>query len=71
MTVLERDSTQRFVRVFAENAAGLSCPFREHGAVRLAPSLRFIGTVNFDETTRLLSDRVLDRANLIELGVGS
>ena len=30
-------------------------------------SLRFVGTVNFDETTRQLSQRVLDRANLIRL----
>ena len=33
----------------------------------LPRTLRFVGTVNFDETTRQLSQRVLDRANLIRL----
>ena len=36
----------------------------------LSPALRFIGTVNFDETTRLLSDRFLDRVNLLRLTPG-
>jgi hypothetical protein len=67
LTVLEREGMQRRVRVFSEEACGSSCPFRLHGSIKLSPALRFVGTVNFDETTRLLSDRLLDRTNLIEL----
>lgn len=67
LTVLEREGMQRRVRVFSEEACGSSCPFRMHGSIKLSPALRFVGTVNFDETTRLLSDRLLDRTNLIEL----
>jgi hypothetical protein len=67
LTVLEREGMQRRVRVFSGEACGSACPFRMHGSVKLSPALRFIGTVNFDETTRLLSDRLLDRTNLIEL----
>lgn len=67
LTVLEREGMQRRVRVFSEEACGSACPFRMHGSIKLSPALRFIGTVNFDETTRLLSDRLLDRTNLIEL----
>jgi hypothetical protein len=33
-------------------------------------NLIVIGTVNVDETTRVLSDRVLDRANVLQLSVG-
>ena len=32
-------------------------------------NLLVIGTVNVDETTRVLSDRVLDRANVLQLSV--
>jgi len=36
--------------------------------VILTPNLRFIGTVNVDETTHGFADKVYDRAQLIELG---
>ncbi|MBO9317238.1 MAG: AAA family ATPase, partial [Chloroflexus sp.] len=39
-----------------------------HNPLRLPVNLRLIGTVNVDESTFTLSDKVLDRANLIELG---
>jgi energy-coupling factor transporter ATP-binding protein EcfA2 len=35
------------------------------------PNLFILGTVNIDETTRTLSDRVLDRANLIQLSMAT
>ncbi|WP_349407251.1 hypothetical protein, partial [Clostridium perfringens] len=35
--------------------------------IRVGNNVLFIGTVNLDETTRDLSDRVLDRANVITL----
>jgi AAA domain (dynein-related subfamily) len=37
--------------------------------VTLGPNLRFVGTVNIDETTHLFSDKVFDRAQLVELSV--
>ncbi len=36
--------------------------------LRLPINLRLIGTINVDESTFALSDKVLDRANVIELG---
>ena len=36
-------------------------------AVRLTPNLRFVGTVNVDETTHGFADKVYDRAQLVEL----
>lgn len=35
----------------------------------LPPNLRFVGTINVDETTHGFADKVYDRAQLIELGV--
>ena len=37
--------------------------------VELTSNLRFIGTVNIDETTHDFSDKVYDRSQLVELGV--
>jgi energy-coupling factor transporter ATP-binding protein EcfA2 len=67
MMVLEREESTRVVQCFSREVAGSRCPFRAWGYVSLSPALRFIGTVNVDETTRLLSDRFLDRVNYIDL----
>ena len=48
------------VRGFAEN---------DDTKIYLAPTVRFVATVNTDHTTRKLSPRVLDRASVIELAV--
>lgn len=37
--------------------------------ITLGPNLYFIGTVNVDETTHSLADKVLDRAQVIELSI--
>ncbi|RJP33368.1 MAG: hypothetical protein C4547_12345 [Phycisphaerales bacterium] len=67
MMVLERTGAARAIQCFAPGSAGSDCPFRAWGRITLSPALRIVGTVNFDETTRLLSDRFLDRVNLIRL----
>ncbi|NQW46271.1 MAG: hypothetical protein HQ464_00730 [Planctomycetes bacterium] len=67
MLTLSRVDGQRVLRCFSPEAVGTTCPFRNWATVPLAPTLRFVGTVNFDETTRLLSDRFYDRANVIEI----
>lgn len=71
MLALERRGADRSIRCFAKAATLPSCPFHEHGRVRLSDSLRIVGTMNFDETVRQLSDRFLDRANLIYLSAGT
>lgn len=63
--VLERPLEERRLRCFSRETANTQCPFARWHTLTIAPSVRFIGTVNFDETTRRLSDRLLDRANLI------
>ena len=70
LLALERKGRHRSIRCFSQNATLPSCPFHEHGRLYLAESLRIVGTVNFDETTRQFSDRFLDRTNLIYLSPG-
>ena len=55
------------MRCFAPELVSPADPFAPWPVLNLPRSLRFVGTVNFDETTRQLSQRVLDRANLIRL----
>jgi hypothetical protein len=71
MMVLEREGEERRIRAFADNTAAATDPFRAWSTLELPPSIRFVGTVNFDETTRLLSDRFLDRCNMIQLRAGT
>ena len=70
LQVLEAPLDQRKLRCFAREAVSSDSSFAQWAEVDLPPSLRFIGTVNFDETTRSLSLRVLDRVNLITLHPG-
>jgi hypothetical protein len=64
---LERPYGMREVRCFSPELVSPCDPFAAWPTLSLPRSLRFVGTVNFDETTRQLSQRVLDRANLIRL----
>ncbi len=64
---LERPPGMREVRCFSPEIVSPADPFAAWPTLSLPRTLRFVGTVNFDETTRQLSQRVLDRANLIRL----
>ena len=67
MQTLERNPGERTLKCFSKESVRSECAFRNWHSLEMPTSLRFIGTVNFDETTRKLSDRLLDRANLITL----
>lgn len=68
LQALERPTGQRVVPVFTPHNVDENDPFARWPTIEIPRSARFVGTVNFDETTRQLSLRVLDRANLIRLG---
>ena len=70
LQVLELPPERRRLRCFARESVAAGSDFAEWAELDLPPSLRFVGTVNFDETTRPLSLRVLDRVNLITLRPG-
>lgn len=67
LPALEKPHGQREVRCFEQHSVDPKSSFSNWPSLTLPPALRFIGTVNFDETTKQLSLRVLDRANLIRL----
>lgn len=70
LQVLELPPGRRRLRCFAREAVAPGSDFAAWAELDLPPTLRFAGTVNFDETTRPLSLRVLDRVNLITLRPG-
>lgn len=67
LQVLEHTEKRRELRCFPENAVLPASAFARWPKVNLPPSLRFVGTVNFDETTKQLSQRMLDRVDMITL----
>jgi len=66
---ISRAPGNQFISVFDPNAVRMDDPFRQFARLELPPNLIITGTVNFDETTRPLSMRLLDRCNLIEFVV--
>lgn len=69
MQAISRAPENQFINVFDPNAVIADDPFRPYARLALAPNLVIVGTVNFDETTRPLSVRLLDRCNLIEFTI--
>lgn len=61
------EKKKRLVPIFDPSSVTASSQFAAHGSLNIPLGVRFVGTVNFDETTRQLSMRLLDRANLIKL----
>jgi hypothetical protein len=57
----------RSLAVFDQSALSNDDPLGEYAKLSLPPTLRIMGTVNFDETTRPLSQRLKDRAAVLEL----
>lgn len=67
LQVLEHSEGVRDLRCFADQVVDPSSAFAKWSSIEVPQSIRFIGTVNFDETTKQLSQRLLDRVNLLRL----
>jgi hypothetical protein len=67
LSALERPANQRRIRCFDPASVALRSPFRAWSQLPLPDTLHFVGTVNYDETTRPLSLRFLDRTDEVEL----
>lgn len=67
MQILELPAEKRILKCFSLDSVVPNAVFKDYAEIKIAPSIRFIGTVNFDETTRRLSSRLLDRVNLVYL----
>jgi hypothetical protein len=57
----------REIKSFDAGSVNPESTFTPYARLTVPRSVRFVGTVNFDETTKQLSLRLLDRANLIRL----
>ena len=67
MQELSRAPNEREIPIFDPSCLAPDDPFYKWSRLPLKQNLRFIGTVNFDETTKQISHRMLDRSNLIKL----
>lgn len=62
----EKNENQRLLKLYNDK---LNCinRFLYEPTIKIGNNIRFIGTINLDETSKNISDRVLDRANIINL----
>jgi hypothetical protein len=67
---LSRAQGSREVAVFDPASISPADPAHVWHRLPLNDNIRFIGTVNFDETTKAISQRVLDRADMVRLQPG-
>lgn len=66
ISLLEVEPDQREISLYSKNAICDNSDQYPH-SIKITENVRFIGTVNIDETTKDFSDRLLDRANIITL----
>lgn len=66
ISLLEVEQSERFLTLYSYKTKCLNdsqYPYK----VNIGSNIRFVGTMNVDETTKDISDRLLDRANTITL----
>lgn len=63
ISLLEVDEDERYLTLFNESSYCLNDKYKSK--IKIRNNIIFVGTVNFDETTKDFSDRLLDRTNVI------
>lgn len=66
ISILEEKETNRYLNLYSDKVKCIN-DFNYPSKLKIGSNLRFIGTMNMDETTRDISDRLLDRSNIITL----
>ncbi|MFD3158026.1 McrB family protein [Haloimpatiens sp. FM7330] len=70
LSVLEMDSINRKVKLYSKDLESkLYNSDKYPSEIEIRDNILFVGTVNIDESTYHFSDKVLDRANVITLGI--
>ena len=70
LSILELPVEKRYLRLYENSEASMTRNADVYPPIiHIGANVRFVGTVNVDETTYRFSDKVLDRANVIELDV--
>ncbi len=66
LSIMEKDSDHRVITLYDEN---LDCKNKDKypAKIKILDNVLFVGTINLDETTKDLSDRLLDRSFIISL----
>ncbi len=65
LSVLELPAASRCVTLFAPGLVRPGDPYHDWQRVPLGDNVRFLGTVNVDETTHFFSPKVLDRSQVV------
>ncbi len=63
LSLLEMEEDNRYLSLYKKKEQTGGSLYKEK--IKIGRNIIFVGTVNFDETTRPLSDRLLDRINMI------
>lgn len=63
ISLLEIEEENRYLPLFNENSFCVNDKYKSK--IKIGNNVIFVGTVNFDETTKDFSDRLLDRTNII------
>lgn len=66
ISLLEKKEDERTLNLYSHNAHCINNQSYP-ASIQIKDNIKFIGTVNIDETTKDFSDRLLDRANVINL----
>jgi predicted nucleic acid-binding Zn-ribbon protein len=67
LSVLENPPDQRVISLFPHGVSSSEDPYSEFRELPIGDNVRFVGTVNIDETTTFFSPKVLDRIQLVTL----
>lgn len=65
LSILEKPARQRLIHLFGSGLVDATDPYAPFREIRLLDNIRFIGTVNIDETAFFFSPKVLDRAEVV------
>src|SRR5262249_30094343 len=68
LSVLELPAEERVLSLFAPGLVRPGDPYAPYQQLPLGENIRFVGTVNIDETTHFFSPKMLDRCQVVAFG---
>lgn len=68
LSVMERDENHRFLKLYNKSIEQRVFNKEQYpSSIKIPNNVKFVGTINTDESTNDFSDKVLDRSNMISL----
>jgi hypothetical protein len=67
LSLMELPASRRKLRIYSRGVGRPNDPFAAWRQLPIGDNVRFVGTVNVDETTHFFSPKVLDRAPVLQL----